>query len=407
MQSITSKKQLHLFAIFFVLYELDCYLSNDMIMPAMLQVINQFHAPLSSVSLSLSLFVLGGGILPIFLGPLVDRIGKRRVMLVGNIGFLVATLFIPFATSINQFLAARFFQGMGMCFIFIGYAMIHEYFNDTEAVKLTSLLTNIAIFAPLIGPVVGSGITAISRWEFVFIVSGVLGVISLTGLYKHMPESKITQKTIDIRQIIKTYKIIFTHKTFMFGILTNGIAILPIIAWIGLSPTIIINKMHGTYAQYIIYQSIMFGGFITSNILVQKISGKVSFKNIIKYAGTISLLGVLFAALCHFNVILFIIGMCTYALGFGLCNGVIVRISIMSTGQSSSLSSSAFSVLNSIYLSGALEIYNKVCGWFDYSLASYAIFTAIIGVILYLCSLKFAKMNEHLEWRNNAQQQVQ
>ncbi|MBP9743547.1 MAG: hypothetical protein KBD37_09335, partial [Burkholderiales bacterium] len=180
------------------------------------------------------------------------------------------------------------------------------------------------------------------------------------------------------------------------------IAIVPIIAWIGLSPNIILNKMHGSYSEYIIYQSVMFGGFILSNLFVQKISGKVSFQKIIKTGGIISLVGASFAAIFHMYGVLFISGMFVYAFGFGLCNGVIIRISLTSTGQSSSLSSSAFSVINCIYLATALEIYNIVCGWFDYSLVSYALFTAFFSTIFYLCTVKFASMNKDLKWNQAA-----
>ena len=323
-------------------------------------------------------------------------------MLFGNCLFLLATLFIPFSNSIHQFLAARFFQGMGMCFIFIGYAMIHEYFDDVGAVRLTAILSNVAIFAPLVGPVIGSGITAISRWEFVFIVSGVLGIASFIGLFKFMPQGKIAEKRLNFPQIACSYKNIFMHKTFMFGIFINGIAIVPIIAWIGLSPTIILDKMHETFTLYIVYQSIMFGGFIVSSTLMQKVAGKYSFKSIIKGGGTAAVIGLLIAAIFNAHGSIFISGMFVYAFGFGMCNGVIIRIALMSTGESSSLSSAALGLLNCLYLSLGLELYNIVCGWFDYSLASYALFNIPFGILVYLCALKFAKMNEGLEWKESS-----
>lgn len=394
-----SKKQLYIFAVFFVLYEMNCYLSNDMIMPAMITVVNEYNASVNNIALSLSLYIAGGSTLQIFLGPVADLIGKRKIMLGGNILFLVATLLIPFSHTIDQFLLARFFQGMGLCFIFIGYAMIHEYFNDIEAVKVTAILANVAIFAPLVGPVIGSGITTVSHWEFVFIISGILGVISLYGLFKYMPQGQITQKRIDVGQIVKSYKLIFSNKTFMFGIFINGIAVLPIIAWIGLSPTIILDKMRESFTVYIVYQSVIFGGFIVSSTAMQKIAGRFSFKFIIKGGGTIAILGLIVAAVFHMYGTLFIMGMFIYAFGFGVCNGVITRIALMSTGQSGSLSSSAFSLLNGLYLSSGLEIYSIVCAKFDYSLASYAIFNLLFGVIVYLCALKFGKMNEGREWK--------
>ena len=394
------KKQLFYFAMFFVLYELNTYLSNDMIMPAMLQVVTEFHAPLSNVALSLSLYIIGGSLLQIFLGPVADLIGKRKVMLFGNILFLIATLVIPFSHTINQFLAARLFQGMGLCFIFIGYAMIHELFDDVEAVKLTSILSNIAIFAPLAGPVIGSAITVAFKWEFVFIVSGILGVISLYGLYKYMPQGKITVERIDLGQIARSYYNIFTHKVFMFGIFTMGMSLIPLIGWIGLSPAIVIEHMHQSFSMYVIYQSVMFGGFIVSSLLIQKIAGKFSFQFLIKHGSRLLLIGLISASILHNYSYAFMLSMFIYSFGFGLFNGAIVRIALMSTGESSSLSSSAMSLLSSVYMSIGLEVYNVMCEKFDYSLGVYTYLNIPLGIIAYLCAVKYAKMNKDRVWND-------
>src|SRR6185312_6058964 len=181
------RKKLLYFSMFFLLYELTIYLANDMIMPGMLQVVSHFNASKNTIVLSLSLYVLGGSLLQIFLGPIADRVGKRKVLLSGNLLFLAATFCIPFTTSMDQFLTARFFQGMGTCFIFIGYAMVHELFDDAEAVKLTTILSNAGIFAPLIGPVVGSAIVSQLHWKYVFIVSLLSGAIAFAGLFRFMP----------------------------------------------------------------------------------------------------------------------------------------------------------------------------------------------------------------------------
>lgn len=392
------KKQLFYFAMFFVIYELNTYLSNDMIMPAMLQVVSEFQAPLSSVALSLSLYIIGGSLLQIFLGPVADLIGKRKVMLFGNVLFLIATLVIPFSHTIHQFLAARLFQGMGLCFIFIGYAMIHELFDDVEAVKLTSILSNIAIFAPLVGPVIGSAITVAFKWEFVFIVSGILGIISLYGLYKYMPQGKITVERIDLRQISRSYYNIFTHRVFMFGIFTMGMSLIPLIGWIGLSPAIVIEHMHQSFSMYVVYQSVMFGGFIVSSLLIQKIAGKFSFQFLIKHGSRLLLFGLLGASILHNYSYVFMLCMFIYAFGFGLFNGAVVRIALMSTGESSSLSSSAMSLLSSVYMSIGLEVYNIMCNKFNYSLAVYTYLNIPLAILAYLCAVKYAKMNKDRVW---------
>jgi DHA1 family multidrug/chloramphenicol efflux transport protein-like MFS transporter len=396
----TKRKQVLLFAVFFVLYEMNVYLSNDMIMPGMVKVIQQFNAPVSNVAASLSFYIIGGCLLQVFLGPITDLIGKRKVLLFGNMLFLVATAVIPFSNDINQFLAARLFQGMGMCFIFIGYAMIHELFNDSEAVKLTSIVTNIATMAPLLGPIIGSAITVNSAWEYVFIVSGLLGVITLIGLFKYMPQGKISRITLNTGEILHSYKRIYTNKNFTFGIITMALTLIPVISWVGLSPVIIMDKMHQSFTIYIIYQAIIFGGFILSSAIIQKIAGRFSFYSLIIIGSIVAFFGILIAAIFSYNGPVFVAGMCIYSIGVGLYNGSIVRIALMGTGESTSLSSAAMSLINSFILATGLEITNQLCNYFGYSLHSFSIINLLLGIVFFIFALNFAKNNRSREWND-------
>jgi DHA1 family multidrug/chloramphenicol efflux transport protein-like MFS transporter len=368
-------------------------------MPAMPQIVRLFHAPLTDIALSLIYFIIGGSVLQIFLAPLADYIGKRKVLLCGNLLFLVATLIIPFAHSINQFLAARFFQGMGMCFIFIGYSMIHELFDDVAAVKLTSILSNISIFAPLAGPLIGTFIMSVSNWECIFIVSGVLGIVSLLGLYKYMPPGKLHTNKIDVIQIVRSYKNIFTNKIFIIGIMSLGLSMIPFISWIGLSPAIILENQHQTFKVYVIYQCIIFSGYVISNTLINILAGKYSFYNLIRYGSLISFCGLICAGvLCTVSNNFVILGMMIYALGLGLYTGSLVRIALSSTGASMNLSAASMTLLNCIIIFIGLETCNQVLHHFNFSIIAFAVINLIIAVPVFLLVRTFARINKDRTW---------
>ena len=108
-----SRKQAMIYAVFLVLYEFLTYIANDMIMPGMISVVKSFHGPESAIATSLTLYVLGGASLQLFLGPISDRHGRRPVMIFGACLFFLCTVFIAASNSMDQFLMARFFQGMG------------------------------------------------------------------------------------------------------------------------------------------------------------------------------------------------------------------------------------------------------------------------------------------------------
>lgn len=397
---MSSKKSFYIFAAYFVLYELTNYLSNDMIMPSMPQIVHQFHAHLTDIALSLIYFVIGGSVLQVFLAPLADYIGKRKVLLFGNLLFLVATIVIPLSHSINEFLAARFFQGMGMCFIFIGYAMIHELFDDIAAVKLISILSNVAVFAPLAGPVIGSIIMSISQWEFVFIVSGVLGTISFFGLYKYMPPGKLHTNKIDIVQIMQDYKKIFTHKVFLIGIISFSLSMIPFISWIGISPAIIMENQHQPLAIYVVYQCIIISGYAISNTLVNILAGRLSFYKLISHGSKISFSGLVFAgALCWVDTRFVIFGMMVYGLGLGLYTGLLIRISISSTGASMNLSSASMTLINSAVFFVGLEMSNHISHYFGYSIQSFATINLIVAIPVFLLVSYFAYINKNRTWQ--------
>lgn len=111
---------------------------------------------------------LSGGrhVLQWLLGPLSDRIGRRPVMLTGVVWFIVTCLATLLAQSIEQFTLLRFLQGVSLCFIgAVGYAAIQESFEEAVCIKITALMANVALIAPLLGPLVGAAWVHVAPWE--------------------------------------------------------------------------------------------------------------------------------------------------------------------------------------------------------------------------------------------------
>lgn len=396
---MNNKKALTLFAVFFIIFEFNCYIANDMIMPGMIQVVKEFHAPIDNIAKSLSLFIIGGSSLQIFLGPLCDRFGKRNILLFGNLLFLIASGIIPFVTNINQFLAARYFQGLGLCFIFIGYAMIHELFDDKMAVKLCSLVANISVFAPLIGPVIGSAIIVAADWRYVFIVTAILAITSLIGLAKNMPNNKPQEAQKNFSEIISTYRKIITTRTLIQGGFIIAIASLPMISWIGLAPILVMKIMGKSYASYVIYQTLVFGGFILSSISIQFAAGRFSFYKLITRGSALAGIGLVISFAGYSSHPMFIFGMFLASFGIGLFNGSIFRIAITSTGESNSMSAATLNIIQASMLALGLEILNKLCSLFGYSIFGFTLLNLICGMIMAGLCFNFARMVKSRKWQ--------
>ncbi len=181
---------------------------------------------------------------------------------------------ILFSNNIHQFILWRFFQGSGMSIIAIGYALIHEYFNDKNAIKLAALMANVSLLAPLLGPLIGSIIVSLFSWQYIFILTAMLGVITLIGLYSTIPKDNLPRKKIEFRQLTAQYGAIIKNKEFFQGMLCSVFSISTLLMWIGQAPNLVLYHLHQDYTHYVIYQLIGIGGLSVSSILMQFIVGK-------------------------------------------------------------------------------------------------------------------------------------
>lgn len=391
--------QLFLFAFSLVIYEGTTYAANDMIMPGMLMVIREFHYPISYVALSLTFYLLGNAILQLFLGPIAERYGKRRVIITGNIIFLGFTIFLALSMNMRMFLLGRLLQGSGLAFIAMGYALIHENFNDKDAVKITSLMANISILAPIIGPVIGGYIISYISWRYVFVCSLITGAISLYGLMKYAPKNKTPLQKLKLHEVISGYYNILKIPTFSVGAVAVGLMVIPSMLWIAISPTLIMHTLKLSVGYYMYYQAIAIGGFMISTIINQVIAGRVDMMQLIKIGLKVSLVGFAIMAVFFSNILFVAIGLCISCIGLGLQLGTMYRVLGRLEVKSQSMLFSLMAFVQIIIMTVLLELCNNILYYFDYSLLSFVTCSILLGISSLRLTLKFVAMNKTRNWQ--------
>ncbi len=141
----------------------------------------------------MSFYLLGGATVAWLLGPLSDRLGRKKVLLAGVLFFALCCFLILLTTQIEQFLALRFLQGIGLTVISaVGYAAIQESFAERDAIKVMALMANISLLAPLLGPVLGAFLIDYVSWHWGFVAIAVLALLSWIGLKKQMPSQQVS-----------------------------------------------------------------------------------------------------------------------------------------------------------------------------------------------------------------------
>ena len=339
-----------MFPLALVLFEFSVYIGNDLVQPAMLAITKEFGVSSSWAPSSMSFYLLGGACVAWLLGPLSDRIGRKKVLLVGVLFFVVCCLLILLTQNIESFLALRFLQGIGLTVISaVGYAAIQETFAERDAIKVMALMANISLLAPLLGPVVGAALIDHVSWHWGFIGIAFLAFLSWFGLKAKMPESQVSIRKQPLSYILDDFKQVYKNKRFLGMTLALPMVSMPLMLWIALSPVMLVEELGFSSMQYGLAQFPVLGGLILGNIVLIKIIDKLALGKSVLIGLPIMLLGslVLVAGVIWQDYLIWclIAGMTLLSFGEGISFSVLYRFALMSSEVSKGTVAAAVSML--------------------------------------------------------------
>lgn len=351
-----------MFPLCLVLFEFATYIGNDMIQPGMLAVVANFNAGEEWVPTSMTAYLAGGMFLQWLLGPLSDRRGRRPVMLTGVIFFIITCLAILFVQNIEQFMVMRFLQGISLCFIgAVGYAAIQESFEESVCIKITAMMANVALIAPLLGPLAGAALIHVAPWQSMFVIFAALAAIALWGLWKSMPETASRLgEPFSMPSLLRDYKHVLKNRQFVCGALAIGFASLPLLTWIAQSPVILISGEGLSTYDYGLLQVPIFGALIVGNVTLARLSGKRTVDYLIKLGAGPMVIGLLIAAaatLFSAHAYLWMTaGLSLYAFGIGVANAGLYRLTLFSSDMSKGTVSAAMGVISMMIFTVGIEL---------------------------------------------------
>ncbi len=286
-----SKKITLLFPLSLILYELPLYLSNNLFLPALPEITKSFQVTDATAQLCIAYWFLGASAFQVFLGPLADHYGRKKLLLGGGILFVSVTLLCSLTHHITWFLIGRFFQGCVVSTILIaGYATIHEFMEREQAVKTISWMGSITILAPALGPLLGGLLLQWINWRELFVALTVFTVLSLCLLYTYMPSDRLQLEKLNLKKIIVDYQVILTNPRFWVYTLLFCFLLASLVAWNTLSPFYLIEYLKLNLVQFGFIQLLVYGVFIIG----------INLKSLLKYPIEKIIKGGLF-----FNIICF------------------------------------------------------------------------------------------------------
>ncbi|KPA07233.1 MULTISPECIES: MFS transporter [Pantoea] len=351
-----------LFPLALVLFEFATYIAHDMIQPGMLIVTSEFSVGPEWVSTSLTAYLIGGVVLQWLLGPLSDKFGRRPVMLFGILFFAVACMLMHWVSSIEEFVSLRFIQGISLCFIgAVGYAAIQEAFDEALAVRMMALMANVALLAPLAGPLAGAAWLTIGSWRSMFWLFAACSLVAFVVLWRVMPETAGDRShSIALPNLARNYGRLMKDRLVMFGSFAIGLVFIPILTWVALSPVILMHDEGLSRMQYALLQLPVFLAMIAGNLTLSKLAGRVPIEQPVKFAAWPILIGLSLALVASLmnshGYLLITAGLSLYAFGAGMVNAGLYRLTLYASNEGKGSVAAMLGMISIMTLAVGIEL---------------------------------------------------
>jgi len=323
------------------------YLSIDLYLPSLPAITKELSITYSQSQLTVTTFLMSFCLSQLIYGPLSDHYGRKPILGIGLIIYMLATIICITTTSINLLLVSRFFQGIGIgAGAVLSRVMLRDKFSGNALSKMASILNVGVSVVTTISPLLGGFIQSQYNYHGNFAALLFFGV-SIFGLLFFIPETNINkiEHPPSLTIILRSYFSVFIRKSFILNVLCAGIALSTLIIYSMTNPFLIQSLLGFSPAIYGIFALMIAGcevvGSLISAYLVERIGiTRMLFCGFVLMVcmGSIMVVAGKYSHITLYNVLL-------PTMGLGISIGIILP----------NASAGAFSIFNSgIGVVGAL-----------------------------------------------------
>lgn len=308
-----------------IAYALGGLLATDTYLPSMPLLAEEFGTSGKEVQFTLSAYFAGITIANLFYGPLSDRYGRRPILLLGGIAFLMATFVCALATSIEMLTLGRFAQGAAVCSLTVtSRATIRELYDDARTTRLNAYVAMAEGLAPAVGPIIGAEILLLLGWRWNFYLVAAMAGLALLGLFFALPESNTQPNLYALRPgpMARIYGRLLTTRDFIGPVGASGLIFGGLMLYITAAPFLLIDEMGLTPRQFGQTQAAVVLTYIVGLVGTSRLIGRIGPKPLLNLGlvfVTLGGLGMLAMAMAGYTGFWgFVAPFAFYTLGIGV-----------------------------------------------------------------------------------------
>lgn len=250
----------------------------DTYLPALPALAIFMHTSSTMVQLTITASLLGMAAGQLFVGPVVDALGRRKPLIIALSVFIVASIACLMATDVTWMIFSRFVLGFSAASGFvINNAFIRDIAKSEDASRLYSTQAAISSLAPVLAPLVGGQLLLLGDWHVVFIFIAALGAGVLALALFTMPETldEANRTTLGFKSTFDSWGLVLKDKQFITLALTSALLFGQVSAFIAGAPFVFeegfkLSATDYTYA-FACVTIVMFSANSINRFLLQRI----------------------------------------------------------------------------------------------------------------------------------------
>lgn len=249
--------------------------ASDINLPGVPATAHAFHTPVASVQWTFSAFMIGIAVSQAVYGPISDAYGRKGVIVSGLGLFVAASLVCAVAPTVEVFGAGRLLQALGAgSGMVLGRAVISDLYEERDAARMFATVMPIVGVSPSVAPLVGGYLTTYVSWRAAFVVTALLGLVTLVVMVTSIPESLPPERrSKHLGTTLKGYPKLLTRPLFWAYTINLAVAYGGYFGYLAASP-LVFQKMglatQTTSYCYITVSIAYVAGNLTSRALVRR-----------------------------------------------------------------------------------------------------------------------------------------
>ena len=216
--------------------------STDMYLPSLPDVARDLNTSATAAQLTMTAMLIGGAVGQLVIGPLSDKFGRRKPVLVGVVLHIITSLLCAIAPAIIPLIALRSMQGFfNASATVVAMAIIRDRFVGADASRLMSRLMLVIGVAPLFAPSLGGVIAGQWGWRSVFVALAVFGAVLWVVVWRRLPETLPPERRRQggLRTAVAGYRSLLRDRHFVALAILPGLGMAVLMSYVVASPFVL------------------------------------------------------------------------------------------------------------------------------------------------------------------------